>query len=84
MVVNGGTEADIQTTIEDQMSNIYRVVGICLGIPDETFTWNYYDKSKTYHTIGPITPKEFYDNHVKPSFDVNDKVISTIVCDRPI
>lgn len=56
------------------MSNIYRVVGICLGIPNETFTWNYYDKNKAYHTIGPITPKEFYESHVKPIFNVDDKV----------
>lgn len=74
LVINGGSDADIQSTIETQMGNIFRVVGICLGIPNATFTWNYYDKTKVYHSIGPITPKEFYENHVKSVFDVNDKV----------
>lgn len=56
------------------MSNIYRIVGICLGIPSDTFTWNYYDKTKAYHTVGPITPKEFYESHVKMLYNVDEKV----------
>lgn len=44
------------------------------GLPDETITWEYVDKSKTYHSIGPITPQEFYTKHVKPIYDVNNKV----------
>ncbi|XP_036341939.1 bleomycin hydrolase-like, partial [Rhagoletis pomonella] len=34
----------------------------------------YYDKSKAYKSIGPITPLEFYENHVKPIFNVEHKV----------
>lgn len=56
------------------MSNIFRIIGICLGIPNETFTWNYYDKNKAFHSIGPITPKEFYENHIKPLYNVDNKV----------
>lgn len=56
------------------MQNIFRVVGICLGIPNETFTWNYYDKNKGFHSIGPITPLEFYQKHVMHLFNVDDKV----------
>lgn len=74
LVVSGASDGEIQTTIEHQMNVIFRIVGICLGIPDETFTWNYYDKSKTYHSVGPITPKQFYDDHVKCTFNVDDKV----------
>lgn len=74
LIENGGTNKDVESLIQEQMSTIFRIVGICLGIPEETFTWTYYDKSKTFHSIGPITPKEFYEVHVKPLFDVNDKV----------
>ncbi|ETN68019.1 hypothetical protein AND_000148 [Anopheles darlingi] len=28
------------------MNEIYNVVGICLGIPPEKFTWECYDKSE--------------------------------------
>ncbi|XP_023311075.1 bleomycin hydrolase-like [Anoplophora glabripennis] len=74
LVAKGGCDEDIDNLIQDQMSNIYRVVGICLGIPSETFTWSYYDKDKAFKSIGPVTPKEFYEKHVKPFFNVDDKV----------
>lgn len=56
------------------MNDVYRIAGICLGVPSETFTFAYYDKNKAFHSIGPISPKNFYEEHVKPVFDVDDKV----------
>lgn len=56
------------------MGEIYNVVGIMLGIPDETFKWEYYDKNKSYQSIGPVTPVEFYQKYVKPYYNVEDKV----------
>lgn len=53
---------------------IFRVVCICLGNPPETFTWEYRDKDKNYQRIGPITPLEFYREHVKPLFNMENKV----------
>ncbi|MEJ1287643.1 bleomycin hydrolase [Cricetulus griseus] len=53
---------------------IFRVVCICLGNPPETFTWEYRDKDKNYHKIGPITPLQFYQEHVKPLFNMEDKI----------
>lgn len=70
----GSGDSCIQDTIDQQMEVIYRIVGICLGIPDEAFTWEYYDKNKAYHSIGPITPLEFYEKHVKPYYNVDEKV----------
>ena len=58
----------------EQMSHIYRIVAICLGIPSDHFTWEYMDKSKVTHSIGPVTPLQFYTDHVKPIFNVDDKV----------
>lgn len=56
------------------MEIVYRIVGICMGIPPVTFEWNYYDKSKQFHTVGPISALNFYETHVKPVFDVTEKV----------
>lgn len=56
------------------MGQIYNVVGICLGIPSEEFNWEYYDKTKAFHSTGPITPISFYEDFVKPHFNVDDKV----------
>ncbi|XP_020715250.1 bleomycin hydrolase isoform X1 [Ceratitis capitata] len=68
------TDEEVSQKIDEMMGSIYKIVGICLGIPNERFTWEYYDKSKAYKSIGPVTPLEFYENYVKPVFNVEDKV----------
>lgn len=67
-------EKTVQVTIDSMMADIYKIVGICLGIPPKEFVWEYYDKSKVYHSVGPITPLEFYNTVVKPVFNVENKV----------
>lgn len=78
LISSGASDADVQALIKQQMSTVYRIVGICLGIPDEVFTWTYYDKNKAFQVIGPITPKEFYEKHVKPVFNVDEKVMRSV------
>lgn len=74
-VINkGGDDAAVADMLSTQMGEIYRIVSICLGIPPKTFSWEYYDKSKAYHKVGPITPLEFYNEHVKSAYNVEDKV----------
>lgn len=74
MVNDGASDDDVQAQIKLHMSEIYNIVGICLGIPPEKFTWEYYDKSKKYLSIGPIKPTDFYEKYVKPYYNVDDKV----------
>jgi len=64
----------IQLKIQEFMESIYRVVGICLGIPPKTFTWEYYDKSKQYCVIENMKPTDFYEKMVKPLYNVENKV----------
>src|SRR5438128_11402713 len=56
------------------MEEVYRIVGICLGIPPTEITWAYYDKAKVHNKIGPISPQKFYEEYVKKVHDVNEKV----------
>lgn len=74
LISKGASDADVRSLIEEQMASIYRIVGICLGIPNETFTWNYYDKNKAFHSLGPMTPKEFYEKYVKSLFNLDNKI----------
>lgn len=74
LVSNGARDEELEGQIMEQMTVIYRIIGICVGIPSETITWEYYDKSKNYNCIGPITPIEFYEKYVKPYYNVDDKV----------
>lgn len=53
---------------------VFRIVSTCLGNPPETFCWEFRDKEKTYHKYGPMTPVQFYNEHVKPYFNMEDKV----------
>lgn len=74
LIADGASKELIKNKINEQMSEVYNIVGICVGIPDETFTWEYYDKSKKYHAVGPISPLEFYEKLVKSCFNFEDKV----------
>ncbi|XP_071994442.1 bleomycin hydrolase isoform X1 [Engystomops pustulosus] len=74
MVSSGCTKEEISTALDTMMEEVYRVVSICLGSPPETFTWEFRDKEKAYHKIGPVTPQEFYTEHVKPLYNVEDKI----------
>ncbi|XP_052738811.1 bleomycin hydrolase [Bicyclus anynana] len=73
-VSSGASDEDIQSTIDKQIAVIYNIVATCLGIPPEKFTFEYYNKEKEYKTFGPLTPQEFYEKHVRPLFNVDDKV----------
>lgn len=53
---------------------VFRIVSTCLGNPPETFCWEFRDKEKNYHKFGPLTPVQFYNEHVKPYFNMEDKV----------
>lgn len=72
-VVEAGEE-ELNKKIESQMETIYRILCICLGNPPQKFTWEYYDKSKNYQKIGPVSPLEFYEKYVKPVFNIDDKI----------
>ncbi|XP_053667880.1 bleomycin hydrolase [Anopheles marshallii] len=74
LIDNGATDDEVKDRVKKQMNEVYNIVGICLGIPPEKFTWEYYDKSKKYLNIGPIRPIDFYEKYVKPYFNVDDKV----------
>lgn len=74
LIADGASKELIKNKINEQMSEVYNIVGICVGIPDDAFTWEYYDKSKKYHAVGPISPLEFYEKLVKSCFNFEDKV----------
>lgn len=74
MLSDGAKEEDVAKKINEQMCTIYRIVSICLGLPPKQFVWEFYDKNKQYQKHGPFTPLEFYKQHVKPIYNVDDKV----------
>ncbi|KAL8198994.1 UNVERIFIED_CONTAM: hypothetical protein K2H54_031376, partial [Gekko kuhli] len=74
MVETSCNKAELAAAVDTMIEEVFRIVSICLGSPPETFCWEFYDKEKTYHKIGPISPLQFYQEHVKPVFDMESKV----------
>ena len=74
LIDGGAGDEALKTAIKTMMGQIYQIVGICLGIPPETFSWQYVDKSKQQVTVSNISPLEFYNNYVKQVWNVQDKV----------
>ena len=70
----GAGDDQLETGVKEMMSQIYQIVGICLGVPPDTFTWQYVDKSKQQVTVSNLSPLEFYNNYVKQVWNVQDKV----------
>uniref|UniRef100_A0A1A7XEQ4 Bleomycin hydrolase n=1 Tax=Iconisemion striatum TaxID=60296 RepID=A0A1A7XEQ4_9TELE len=44
------------------------------GSPPDTICWEFRDKEKNFHRMGPLTPQQFYREHVKPLYNMQDKV----------
>lgn len=70
--------------IAQQMQEIHKIVSVCLGIPPDCFVWEYMDKSKKYHSVGPVTSQQFYEEYVKAAgvFDM-DQMVCLVSDPRP-
>jgi len=68
------TDEQLREQIAGMMAEIYRIVGICLGVPPTTFTWEYTDKAKQVQSVGPLSPLEFYNTWVRPVWNIEDKI----------
>lgn len=71
---DGRTDEQLREQISGMMAEVYRIVGICLGVPPVQFTWEYTDKAKQVQSVGPISPLEFYTTWVKPVWNIDDKM----------
>ena len=47
---------------------------MCLGSPPDSVCWEYRDKDKNFHRMGPLSPQQFYKELVKPLYNIQDKV----------
>lgn len=59
----------IDTVRTRAMSDVYRVLAIHLGTPPTSFTWQYRDKDKNFHSEGVLTPVQFAEKAAPRSLD---------------
>lgn len=49
---------------ERMLSDYYRVLSVCLGLPPKDFVFEYRDKEKNFHREERMTPLAFYEKHI--------------------
>jgi len=59
----------IEAERSQALTDVYRVLAIHLGTPPESFTWQYRDKDKKFHSEGRMTPLEFAARYVPAALD---------------
>ncbi|KAG7281436.1 hypothetical protein CRUP_029885 [Coryphaenoides rupestris] len=74
MVASDSTADELSDAMDTMIEEVFRVASVCLGSPPETISWEYRDKDKAFHRMGPMTPQQFYKEHVKPLYNMQDKI----------
>lgn len=63
--------AKVQERKTEMLTEIYRILVECLGVPPTEFEWTYYDKSGNEVTRRTYTPKSFYDEFIGEDLERN-------------
>ncbi|MDR0845318.1 MAG: C1 family peptidase [Tannerella sp.] len=59
-VLGGKKAADLQAAKKAVLSDVYRILALCLGEPPATFTWRYKDSDGNIQELKDYTPQQFY------------------------
>ena len=65
------------------MEEFYKMLCINLGVPPETFYWEWRDKNGVFNRRGNITPVEFYNEYVGLDLDDFVSLINAPTRDKP-
>ena len=63
---------ELRARKDEMLSEVYRILCICLGKPPKTFDFAYRDKDNNYHCDRGLTPQAFYAKYV--GWDLDDYV----------
>ena len=66
------------------MEEFYKLLCINLGVPPETFYWEWRDKNDVFHRRGNINPIEFYNEYVGLDLDDFVSLINAPTKDKPL
>ena len=60
----GASTTELREKKGELMEEFYKLLCINLGVPPETFYWEWRDKDGLFHRRGNITPVQFYNEYV--------------------
>lgn len=58
--LNQNKKANVGNLKKETMSDVYRILALCLGEPPSTFTWRYKDKDGNIKELRDYSPLQFY------------------------
>ncbi|RLD75799.1 MAG: aminopeptidase, partial [Bacteroidetes bacterium] len=73
MAAEGSEEGRLRDEKINMLSDIYRILVLCLGKPPTEFPWQYEDKDGNISELKTYTPKSFYEEMV--GIDLRDYVM---------
>ncbi len=76
----GKTMKELRAMKETMLEEIYRMLVVSLGLPPQTFTYEYVDKNNKYHRIENVTPQQFFNDYVGVNLD---DYVSILNCPSP-
>jgi bleomycin hydrolase len=79
----GASAAELREKKGELMEEFYRLLCINLGVPPETFYWEWRDKDDFFHRRGVISPVEFYNEYVGLELDDLVSLINAPTKDKP-
>ena len=79
----GGSATQLREKKGELMEEFYKLLCINLGVPPETFYWEWRDKDGLFHRRGNITPVEFYNEYVGIELDDLVSLINAPTKDKP-
>ena len=65
------TKGDVSARKEQMLSEIYRILVECLGVPPTEFEWTRYDKQGNKVSTKKYTPKSFYEEFIGEDLEQN-------------
>lgn len=68
----GNPAAELRAKKGELMEEFYKMLCINLGVPPDTFYWEWRDKDGLFHRRGNMTPVQFYNEYV--GIDLDDSV----------
>ncbi|MEJ6399999.1 C1 family peptidase [Nicoliella lavandulae] len=80
LVNDGATDEELAAAREKMLAEVYRITGYSVGVPPETFDFEYRDDKHNYHLDQGLTPKQFYDKYF--DFNLDDYVVATNAPDK--
>ena len=69
MVRDGKSDAEVAEAKESMLGDIYKICAVCLGVPPETFDFEYRDVDGNFHGDYGLTPQEFYKKYCRSVSD---------------